>query len=115
MLDKKKKIIKMQNEILKYMLIKGALKVDISYEEKEKNFELTAKSKVYMEESEMENLISKFSRHKEQEYDYYFDLIGETLEDDELELLFALADNVRIYYEQDVLTFVVALKNNCFK
>ncbi len=110
MIDKKKKIIKMQNEILKYMLIKGAVKVDVLYEEKEKMFELTAKSKIAIEESEMENLISKFSRHKEQEYDYYFDLIGETLEDDELELLFALADDVRIYYEKGILIFVVDIK-----
>lgn len=110
MLEKSKKVLRMQNELLKYLIIKKAKKVESIYEEKENFYEVTLSAKLNMSEKEIEFLISKFSKNKEREYEYFWELMGESLEEDELELLFTLADDVRIYYENNILKFVLVIE-----
>jgi len=108
--EQKKKIIKMTDEILKFLFQKKAKDINISLSEKDDKYELIANSKTNISDKEMEYIISNFARHKDLEYDFYWELMGENSEEDELELLFILADDVRIYYENDIFTMIIELK-----
>lgn len=100
----------MTDEVLKFFLEKKGKEININIAEKEQIFEISAKSKVNISEKEMEYIISNFARHKDLEYDFYWELMGENSDEDELELLFILADDIRIYYENDELLMIIELK-----
>ncbi|QXW65748.1 hypothetical protein KX935_00230 [Streptobacillus moniliformis] len=65
-----------------------------------------------MSDDDLEFINSKLASHKNMEYDFYWELMGEPFEEDELKLLFLLADNVRIYYENNELLFIIEIKKN---
>ncbi|WP_197407850.1 hypothetical protein [Caviibacter abscessus] len=100
----------MADEVLKFLLEKKGKEININISEKEKVFEISAKSKINISEKEMEYITSNFARHKDLEYDFYWELMGENSDEDELELLFILADDIRIYYENDEFLMIIELK-----
>ncbi|WP_068268163.1 hypothetical protein [Caviibacter abscessus] len=104
------KLVKMADEVLKFLLEKKGKEININISEKEKVFEISAKSKINISEKEMEYITSNFARHKDLEYDFYWELMGENSDEDELELLFILADDIRIYYENDEFLMIIELK-----
>ncbi|WP_067142973.1 hypothetical protein [Oceanivirga salmonicida] len=107
----KRKISKMGDELIKFLLNRGSKKVSLELEDLENEFIITAKSKVVINEEELNELILNYKAHKDMEYDYFWELVGDNSDEDELELLFMLADNVRIYYDdKEGLSFIVEIK-----
>lgn len=107
----KKKISKMGDELIKFFLNRGSKKVGLELEDLEDKYILIAKSKADISEEELEELILNYKANKDTEYDYLWELVGDSSDEDELELLFILADNVRIYYdEEDILRFIVEIE-----
>ncbi|CAM3140764.1 hypothetical protein [Streptobacillus ratti] len=112
MLEQEKIIIKMMDELVKYFLSKNGKKIKVEIEEKENIFQIISSSNIDMSDDELEFINSKLASHKNREYNFYWELMGEPFEEDELKLLFLLADNVRIYYENNELLFIVEIKKN---
>lgn len=99
----KKKITKMSDELLKFYLNKNTKEISINVLEEKKHFSIESKAKIDLTEEEIEYIISNFPKHKDIEYDSYWELMGEYCDDDELELLFLLADSIHVYYEKGYL------------
>ncbi|WP_156298885.1 hypothetical protein [Streptobacillus canis] len=112
MLEQEKIIIKMTDELLKYFLSKKGLKIRVDIEDKDNFFQIIASSKMKITQKELEEIHSKLANHKDREYDFYWELMGEAFEEDELELLFLLADNVGIFYENNELVFIIEIKKD---
>lgn len=100
----------MTDELIKYLLQKDAKDISINLSEKEAKYIIDVKSKIYISEEQMQELSSNFARHKDLEYEFLWELVGEYSDEDELELLFMIADDIRIYYENEILHFILELK-----
>lgn len=106
---KKKQILKMTDEILRYFLEKKANNINFNINELEDKFIIKVSSFLDITEEEIEDINSKFVKHRDKEYEIYWELMGSDSEDDELELLFILATDIIIYYEDDKFTVVIEL------
>lgn len=107
MQEKKKKVIKMIDELIRYFFDNNCKNVGINYYEQKDKYVIEANSEIDISEEKIQDLCDNFSVHRYKEYDFFWDLIGETSGEEELELLFILADDIRIYYENNILKFVI--------
>ncbi|WP_064591665.1 hypothetical protein [Streptobacillus moniliformis] len=112
MLEQEKIIVKMMDELVKYFLSKNGKKIKVEIEDKDNIFQITSSCNIDVSDDDLEFINSKLASHKNMEYDFYWELMGEPFEEDELKLLFLLADNVRIYYENNELLFIIEIKKN---
>lgn len=110
MLEEKKKISRMTDELLNYFLDRNAKNININVLENKNNYVITVSSEIEVSEEEIEYINSNFVRHKNVEYECYLGLMGEGCAEDELELLFMLANSVRVYYDNNIFKFIVEVK-----
>lgn len=107
--EEKKKITKMTDEILTYYLKRDGKRINIDIEERYDKYIIVATSKVIVSDEEFEDIVRNFRTNKDLEYDFFWELVGEYSEDEELELLFMLADDIKIYYEEEILKFCIEI------
>lgn len=107
MLEEKKKISRMTDELLNYFLDRNAKDININVLEVENKYIITVFSEIKITEEEIEYINSNFVKHKNIEYECFLDLMGEGCSEDELELLFMVANEVRVYYENNIFKFIV--------
>ncbi len=105
----KKKIIKMGDEIIQYFLEREGKDINLNIKEDDDKYFLYAKSKLNISEEEMEEIISNYKIHKDIEYDFFWELVGEYSNEEELELLFMLSDDIKIYYDNGILEFIIQI------
>lgn len=110
MQEKKKKVVKMIDELLKYFFDNNCKNINMNYKEEKDKYIIEANSELDISEEEIEVLCENFEMHKDKEYDFFWDLMGETSGEAELELLFMLSDDIRIYYEERILKFIIDVK-----
>ncbi|VWL85605.1 hypothetical protein [Oceanivirga miroungae] len=101
----KKKIVKMGDEVVQYFLERDGKDISLNIKEDSEHYYLQAKSDVYISEYELEEIFSNYKIHRDLEYDFFWELVGENSEEAELELLFMLADDTKISYEDNILEF----------
>lgn len=105
----RKKIVKMSDEIIKYFLLKKGEEIDLNIKEMDEKYVIFVRSKVDISNKEMEELHFKISNHRDVEYDFYWELVGETYDDDELVLLSLISDKVDISYKENIMSFIIEL------
>lgn len=107
--EKKKIITKMSDEIVKFYFNKNAEDIYININKEKDSFTLTTSAKINVNDEEMEDVISNFKYNTKAEYEYMWELVGEYSDENELELLFILSKDIKIYYENEILKFIIKL------
>lgn len=107
--EKKRKLAKMVDEVSKFFLSKDATNININISNTGKKYIIDASGEIEIDDDEMEEIVSNLREHKDLEYDFFWELVGEYSDEEEFEIMFLLADEVRIYYENKQLNFVLEI------
>lgn len=104
-----KKIMHLVDEVGLYLIKKGANDLDIKINHQSSNTKITFLcSSTCIDEDSMETLKERLSVQRQCEVEsYYWELIGEVRQDEELFLVGAMVDEVIFSFEEDNLSIVL--------
>lgn len=109
-----KKVSKIVDEILTYLLDKGADNIEIKVEKKDEYTLInTTSQNIFLKDSQLDELKTFLNTtHREQEVEeYYWSLAGEGRFSHELSLVAVMVDIAEIYYKGNILVMNLVRKN----
>ena len=113
MKHKRKRVMKIIDEITNFLFFIGSKKISIDYEENDEGFLITLEGNYKKDKiQEIYNLVKYLNYEKEEEMEeYYWELSGKYDMGTELTLVGMMTDDAKVYYDNEKVTiFLIRYK-----
>jgi len=113
MKHKRKRVMKIIDEVTNFLFFIGSKKISIDYEENDEGFLITLEGNYNKDKiQEIYNLVKYLNYEKEEEMEeYYWELSGKYDMGTELTLVGMMTDDAKVYYDNEKVTiFLIRYK-----